>query len=78
MKAYDLAIASKGVGWKEQPLPIERIIVGPHKEKESRAAALRVFLRNTNIEISVSDIPFVGSLKEVLKCHVYMPRAATG
>jgi hypothetical protein len=41
-------------------LPIERIIVGPHKEKEARAAALRVMLRNTEIEITCSDIPFVG------------------
>ncbi len=41
-------------------LPIERIIVGPHKEKEARAAALRVILRNTKIEIICSDIPFVG------------------
>lgn len=40
--------------------PIERIIVGPHKEKEARAAALRVMLRNTKIEITCSDIPFVG------------------
>lgn len=41
-------------------LPIERIIVGPHREKESRASALRVMLRNTNIEITISDIPYVG------------------
>lgn len=41
-------------------LPIERIIVGPHKEKEARAAALRVMLRNTRVEITCSDIPFVG------------------
>ena len=41
-------------------LPIERIIVGPHKEKEARAAALRVMLRNTKIEITCSDIPFAG------------------
>jgi hypothetical protein len=41
-------------------LPIEKIIVGPHKEKETRAAALRVMLRNTKIEITCSDIPFVG------------------
>jgi hypothetical protein len=40
-------------------LPIERIIVGPHKEKDSRASALRVMLRNMNIEITVSDIPYV-------------------
>jgi hypothetical protein len=41
-------------------LPIERIIVGPHKEKETRTAALRVMLRDTKIEITYSDIPFVG------------------
>ncbi len=41
-------------------LPIEKIIVGPHKEKEARATALRVMLRNTKIEITCSDIPFVG------------------
>lgn len=41
-------------------LPIEKIIVGPHKEKETRAAALRVILRKTNIEITCSDIPYVG------------------
>jgi len=41
-------------------LPIEQIIVGPHKEKETRAAALRVMLRKTNIEITCSDIPYVG------------------
>lgn len=41
-------------------LPIERIIVGPHKEKESRASALRVMLKSTNIEITVSDIPYEG------------------
>lgn len=43
----------------EIELPIERIIVGPHKEKESRAAALRVMLKDSNIEVSCSDIPFV-------------------
>jgi len=41
-------------------LPIRKIIVGPHKEKESRAAALRVMLRSTDIEIQCSDIPFAG------------------
>jgi hypothetical protein len=41
-------------------LPIEKIIVGPHKEKEARAAALRVMLRNTKVKISCSEIPFVG------------------
>ncbi|MHC4535410.1 MAG: DUF2971 domain-containing protein [Planctomycetota bacterium] len=40
-------------------LPIEKIIVGPHKEKNERASDLRVMLRNKNIEITVSDIPYV-------------------
>lgn len=42
-------------------LPIQNIIVGPHKEKESRASVLGVMLRHKNIEITVSDIPFIGS-----------------
>ena len=41
-------------------LPIERIIVGPHRDKEARAASLRVMLRNTDINVTVSDIPYVG------------------
>ncbi len=45
---------------KNTELPIERIIVGPHKEKEARAASLRVMLKNTKIEITCSEIPFVG------------------
>ncbi|MDH3997261.1 MAG: DUF2971 domain-containing protein [Desulfuromonadales bacterium] len=44
----------------EIDLPIKKIIVGPHKEQKARAAALRVMLRDTNIEVSCSDIPFVG------------------
>ncbi len=40
-------------------LPIERIIVGPHKEKEARADALRQMLGNTGIEITCSDIPYI-------------------
>lgn len=40
-------------------LPIERIIVGPHKEKDARTTALRVMLRDTKIEVTCSDIPFV-------------------
>lgn len=42
-------------------LPIEKIIVGPHKEKEARASALRIMLRNTGIDVTVSDIPYIGS-----------------
>lgn len=41
-------------------LPIEKIIIGPHKEKEIRAADLRKRLRKTKIEITCSDIPYVG------------------
>jgi len=43
-------------------LPIKRIIVGPHKDKECRAEALRIVLRNkrrADIEVIVSDIPFI-------------------
>jgi len=40
-------------------LPIERIIVGPHVDKEYRAAFLRVMLRKTDIKITVSEIPFI-------------------
>lgn len=40
-------------------LPITNIIIGPHKEKETRAVALRKRLRNTKIEITCSDIPYV-------------------
>lgn len=40
------------------PLPIEKIIVGPHKDKESRAAELRIMLRNTDIKVTVSAIPY--------------------
>lgn len=41
-------------------LPIEKIIVGPHREKESRAAALRIMLNKTGVQILCSDIPFIG------------------
>ena len=44
----------------EISLPIEKIIVGPHREKELRASSLRALLRNSNIEISISDIPDIG------------------
>ena len=41
-------------------LPIEKIIVGPHAEQESRAASLRVMLKKTEIKITCSDIPYIG------------------
>jgi len=39
---------------------MERVIVGPHREKDARAAALRVMLGTREIEVTCSDIPFVG------------------
>ena len=44
----------------DQDLPIEQIIVGPHQNKEARVSALKVMLRGKNIEVSASDIPFIG------------------
>ena len=43
-------------------LPIEKIIVGLHKDKDLRADALRIMLRDTDIDIkvvTVSDIPYI-------------------
>lgn len=45
---------------EDMALPIKRIIVGPHKDKEQRADALRILLRGTGIEVTVSEIPFIG------------------
>ena len=43
-------------------LPIKRIIVGPHKDKEKRAEMLRVMLaeKNMDIPVTISSIPFIG------------------
>ncbi len=43
----------------DRKLPIEKIIVGPNKDKELRAAALRIMLRNTDINVTVSEIPYI-------------------
>lgn len=43
----------------ENGLPIEKIIVGPHRNSEHRAAALRVKLRNTDVAVHCSDIPYI-------------------
>lgn len=51
IKLFDTAI--------KQPLPIKKIIVGPHREKEKRAIMLRTLLSHTNIKVEVSDIPYV-------------------
>lgn len=45
-----------------EPLPIKKIIVGPHKDKEARATWLKVKLASMgkdDIEVTVSKIPFV-------------------
>jgi hypothetical protein len=40
-------------------LPIERVIIGPHSDKELRAAFLRTMFRKSKIEVTVSEIPYV-------------------
>ena len=43
-------------------LPIKRIIVGPHKNKELRAESLRIWLRNkkiNGIDVVVSNTPYI-------------------
>jgi hypothetical protein len=47
----------------EKPLPITRIIVGPHPEKERRRRALEILLhqRRLHVPVTVSDIPYVGA-----------------
>jgi hypothetical protein len=46
----------------EKPLPVTRIIVGPHRDKDKRRRAVEILLDqyNLNIPVSVSDIPYVG------------------
>jgi len=41
-------------------LPIEKIIIGPHKEKEARKEKICELFPITNIEVVCSNIPFVG------------------
>jgi len=48
---------------KTQPnfcLPIKRIIVGPHKDKDLRKKKLVTRLEANGIAVDVSDIPYVG------------------
>ncbi len=40
-------------------LPIDRIIIGPHIEKEARAEAICAKLGETDIKVACSDIPYV-------------------
>lgn len=40
-------------------LPIDKIIIGPHVEKEARAEAIRTKLGKIGIAVACSDIPYV-------------------
>jgi hypothetical protein len=46
----------------ETPLPIKRIIVGPHRSKNDRLRAVELLVNQhgLNIPVSVSDIPYIG------------------
>jgi Protein of unknown function (DUF2971) len=41
------------------PLPIRKIVVGPHKEKHHMAEELKKLLEPREIEVTISDIPYV-------------------
>lgn len=45
----------------EKPLPVSRIIVGPHKDQTRRRRALEIYLNQhlPHIEVSASEIPYV-------------------
>jgi hypothetical protein len=46
-----------------QRLPIERIIVGPHKDKEERVESLKIYLKGkglSDIKVDCSEIPYIG------------------
>lgn len=57
----DTALLSENIKQSDITLPIKRIIVGPHKDKDVRTASLRTMLRNTDIEVHLSDIPYIGN-----------------
>ncbi len=45
-------------------LPIDRIVVGPHRDKEKRAEFVRIYLKNrglNHIKVYSSDIPYLGA-----------------
>jgi hypothetical protein len=46
-------------GFEGRKLPIEKIIVGPSGNKESISVAIRKMTSDTNIEVVISDIPYV-------------------
>jgi len=43
-------------------LPIEKIIVGPHQDKERRAEGLRIMLKEKkmDIKVTISETPYIG------------------
>ena len=46
-------------GSPNKKLPIEKIIVGPGQDKNLTAEVIRKIVSNSNIEVTISDIPFV-------------------
>jgi hypothetical protein len=58
---YDNGVPYISLFEKGQRLPIEKIIVGPHKEKEQRASELDVYLKKMGIDakVNVSSIPYI-------------------
>ena len=59
---YIELMAGLGIAGKRTNLPIKRVIVGPHKDKSSRAQAVRHLLAANGYEAEVlcSEIPYIG------------------
>ena len=59
---YLTLFASEASNANRQLVPIKRIIVGPHKEKEQRKQAVELLLSSNGLRatVSTSEIPYVG------------------
>lgn len=59
---YIELMAGLGTAGERTKLPIKRVIVGPHKDKSSRAQAVRHLLAANGYEVEVvcSEIPYIG------------------
>jgi DUF2971 family protein len=57
-----LNLFEDGVSTLGRRLPIKRIIVGPHPEKEKRKSAVESLLNQNNVQaqVTVSEIPYLG------------------
>jgi hypothetical protein len=60
-KQSDKLLSIENIKQSDITLPIKRIIVGPNKDQATRAASLKAILRNTDIEVHPSDIPYIGN-----------------